>query len=342
MAHNNQTSNAQTTLAAFSHTAMTDGGVQHYASDESSDTGGTSPTTDTWSFDESDDRSDEMNETVTEWIDELVADIREAKGSERFQEWLDAQSAFHSYSVNNALLIRRQCPHATRVAGFHTWRNEFDRHVQEGESAIWIWRPIITERCPECENSESYHTQIGCEYDDTPPEEWDEGVVSFAPAPVFDVSQTEGEALPDLPTAATGDGSVLRTALLDASESLSVTVDIVPTADWTNGAADGICNFETVRSSVKVCERASDAAVAGTLIHEYTHAILHDSGSNDKRKQQEVEAEATAYIVGRHFGLNMEGSSFYLADWAGDDPDVIRERLDQINSAAQRLIDAIE
>jgi hypothetical protein len=320
--------------------ANVDDGEQ-YAPNETTDAGST-VTTDTWAFDESDNRSDEMTETVTQWIDELVDRVREATGTELFQEWLDAQSAFHSYSVKNALLIRRQCPNATRVAGFHTWRNEFDRHVQKGESAIWIRRPIITERCPKCENSESYHDRIGCDYNETSPEQWDEGLVGFSPAPVFDISQTEGEELADLPTAATGDGSALRTALLDASESLAVTVEIVPTADWTNGTADGICNFETARPSVEICERETDAAVAGTLIHEYAHAILHDGETDADRAQKEVEAEATAYIVGRHYGLNMEGSSFYLSSWAGDDPEVIRERLDQINATAQRLIEAIE
>lgn len=301
-----------------------------------------SVTADTWSFDESADRSDEMTETVTEWLDELVDRVREAQGSELFQKWLDAQCEFHSYSLKNALLIRRQKPNATKVAGFHTWKNEFDRYVQEGESAIWIWRPIITERCPKCENSERYHNQIGCEYDDTSPDEWHKGVVSFAPASVFDISQTEGEELPDLPTAATGDGTTLRTALLDASESLSVTVEIVPTDEWTHGTANGICNFETARPSIKVCERETDASVAGTLIHEYAHAMLHNDKTDGDRAQKEVEAEATAYIVGRHFGLDMDGSRFYLASWAGDEPDTIRERLDQINATAHRLIEAIE
>lgn len=38
------------------------------------------------------------------------------------------------------------------------------------------------------------------------PEEWSKGLVGFKPAPVFDVSQTEGEPLPELDTAATGCG----------------------------------------------------------------------------------------------------------------------------------------
>ena len=39
---------------------------------------------------------------------------------------------------NPRLLIKLQCPEATKVAGYNTWRNEFNRHVQEGEQAIWI------------------------------------------------------------------------------------------------------------------------------------------------------------------------------------------------------------
>jgi hypothetical protein len=333
--------NTSTQVKAEELTAThTDDGEQSVPNETDGDC--SSVTADTWTFDELADRSDEMTETVTEWLDELVDRVREAQGSELFQEWPDAQSAFHSHSLKNAVLIRRQCPHASKIAGFHTWRNEFDRYVQEGESAIWIWRPIITERCPQCENSERYHNQIGCEYDETAPDQWEEGVVGFSPAPVFDVSQTEGEPLPDLPMTATGDGSALRTALLDARGSLSVTVEIVPTDEWTHGTANGICNFETARPSVKVCERETDASVAGTLIHEYAHAILHNGEMDGDRAQKEVEAEATAYIVGRHFGLDMDGSRFYLASWAGEEPDAIRERLDQINATAHRLIEAIE
>jgi len=91
-----------------------------------------------------------------------------------------------------------------KIAGYNTWRNEFDRHVQEGEDAIWIWAPIITKQCPECENSQSYHEQSDCEYDETPPDEWSNGLVGFKPTSVFDVSQTEGEPLPELETEATG------------------------------------------------------------------------------------------------------------------------------------------
>ena len=139
-------------------------------------------------------RSDEMHSTIEHWVDDLVASVGDAQASEEFQERLDVQSRFHDYSYRNTLLIKRQCPEATRVAGYRTWQEEFDRHVQKGESAIWIWAPIIMAQCPECENSPSYHEEGDCESDKTPPEEWSEGLVGFKFTLVFDIVQTEGKA----------------------------------------------------------------------------------------------------------------------------------------------------
>jgi translation initiation factor 2 gamma subunit (eIF-2gamma) len=59
--------------------------------------------------------------------------------------------------------------------------------------------PIIRTQCPECEKSLNYHEDSDCDYDETPREEW-ERLVGFKSAPVFDVSQTEGDPLPDLDT----------------------------------------------------------------------------------------------------------------------------------------------
>ncbi|GAB7120926.1 hypothetical protein JCM9743_33960 [Natrinema sp. JCM 9743] len=155
-------------------------------------------------FDDSDTRHDEMHSTIEAWIQDLVDEVDDAVSSEQFTEWLDVQSRFHDYSHRNTLLIKLQCPHATRVAGYRTWQNEFDRHVKEGETAIWIWAPIIAKQCPDCGNSPSYHERSDCEYDETPLDSWEKGLVGFRPAPVFDISQTDGEPLPDLETEARG------------------------------------------------------------------------------------------------------------------------------------------
>lgn len=39
-----------------------------------------------------------------------------------FQAYLDVQSRFDRYSVSNAILITAQCPEATKLADFDTWK----------------------------------------------------------------------------------------------------------------------------------------------------------------------------------------------------------------------------
>jgi hypothetical protein len=51
------------------------------------------------------------------------------------------QARFHQYSFANTVLILCQCPTASRVAGFHTWRR-LGRQVRRGEHAIWILAPV--------------------------------------------------------------------------------------------------------------------------------------------------------------------------------------------------------
>jgi hypothetical protein len=298
------------------------------------------------SFDEADTRPDEMDSTIEAWIDDLVAGVDNAQASAEFQAWLDVQSRFHDYSYRNTLLIKQQCPEATRVAGYRTWQEEFDRHVQEGESAIWIWAPIITKQCPECENSPSYHKNSDCEYDETPLEEWSRSLVGFKPAPVFDISQTDGEPLPELKTEATGDSDDLVPQLLDAADEFDVTARIISEEEWSHGEAKGVCKGQSpvdTHPRVEVRNRENDADLARTLIHEYAHALLHFDGDDDsERSKREVEAEAIAYIVGRYCGLDTSGSAFYLAAWESDDPEVVRDRLGRISRTSEQLITVLE
>ena len=299
----------------------------------------------TVSFAETDTRRDEMHSTIEQWIEDLINLVDEATVSEAFQQWLDVQSRFHDYSHRNTLLIKRQCPEATKVAGYNTWRNEFDRYVKEGEQAIWIWAPIITTRCPSCENSPSYHDRSDCEYDETPREEWSKGLVGFKPVPVFDVSQTDGEPLPALETEAKGGNGELLPALLNTTDEFGLSAEIVPPEEWSYGNARGVCKEGSQGSGpvVEVIARENLADMATTLIHEYAHAMLHVGVEDDtERSKREVEAEAVAYIVGRYYGLDTSGSAFYLAAWESDDLEAVRERLSRISRTAQDIIDVVE
>jgi hypothetical protein len=298
-------------------------------------------------FEESETRREEMHESLEAWVEQFAERSNEARASEELQAWLDVQSCFHDYSYRNTLLIKHQCPGATKVAGYNTWTNEFDRYVQQGESAIWIWAPIIAKQCPECGNSKSYHTRSDCEYDETPPETWRRGLVGFKPVPVFDVSQTDGEPLPELETTTYDDGAgdELVRALLDAAPEFGVRATLVPPEEWTHGDAAGVCADRSAYDCsllVDVKDVENRAQVASVLAHEYAHALLHfDVEDPVERAKREVEAESTAYVVSRYFGLDASRSAFYVAAWDGDPANAIRERLHRITNVAQDIIEAV-
>ncbi len=67
----------------------------------------------------------------------------EAGHTETLTAFLNAMARFHKYSFGNVLLIARQCPTATYIAGMRTW-NELGRRVKRGEKGIAILAPMIS------------------------------------------------------------------------------------------------------------------------------------------------------------------------------------------------------
>ena len=166
------------------------------------------------------------------------------------------------------------------------------------------------------------------------------------PIKIGDVSQTEGDPLPDLDTEATGDTDGLVDRLTDAADTLGVTVLLVSADGWTHGEAKGIyeqLSLVDMHPRVDVRDRENDDDLARTVMHEYAHALLHfNVDDNTERSKCEVEVEAVAYVVGRYCGLKTSGSAFYLAAWASDDPEVVRERLGRISRTAEDVIEVLD
>ena len=123
---------------------------------------------------------------------------------------------FHKYSWHNVALIATQCPTATRVAGFHTWRT-MGRFVRKGEKGIAILAPIVGRRNADADQDDSKR------------------VLGFRAAYVFDVAQTDGEPLPEVAEAAGDPGS--QTAALRAAIVASGIA--VESSDDLDGARTG-------------------------------------------------------------------------------------------------------
>lgn len=258
----------------------------------------------------------------SEALKRLESGIARLTTSDAWQDWLAVQSRFHRYSFYNTLLILTQRPEATRVAGFHTWR-ELGRHVLKGAHGIWILAPM-TRRVRDDDNDDSEPVRI---------------ISGFKPVTVFDVAQTDGEDLPEVCTRLEGeDEHGVFSRLAAVADSIGYRVEDAEIAGGTNGD----CAFDLRRIRVEV--RNTPAQRVKTLAHELAHAILHEGFSD--RGLAELEAESTAFVVCSALGVSSDQYSFgYVAGWAGGGDQAlaaIKASGERIHQAADAILTRLE
>ena len=108
------------------------------------------------------------NKNIDKIIDRLQNGVREIFEGDNFKHYLEVMAKFHTFSSYNWQLIYEQCPNATKLAGYVQWKRDFNRHVKKGEKAIRILAP-----------------RFGAG-----------GMRGFKEVCIFDISQTEGDPLP--------------------------------------------------------------------------------------------------------------------------------------------------
>jgi antirestriction protein ArdC len=262
----------------------------------------------------------------TNALEQLAEGIAQLTSSDRWQDWLLMQSRFHHYSFNNTLLIMLQRPDATRVAGFNAWR-KLDRFVRKGEKGIWILAPMVykasTDNKPETDDA----TKV---------------IRGFKPVPVFDLSQTDGQELPEICIRLMGDqpGDIYD-HLRCVAHGLGFTVE----EDFLDGGTYGECSHTEKR--IRLEARNDERQQVKTLAHELGHAILHEpsEGRPNSRPLLELEAESVAYVVCQNLGIETSDYSFgYVATWAGGNDEAqkaIRASGTRIQRAAGAILTAL-
>src|SRR5258706_13203465 len=95
---------------------------------------------------------EEVNKRTKEAVDFLVAAL-ESGHSEVLTAYLGAMAKFRNYSYGNIMLIARQKPDATHVAGYRTWTS-LRRFVRRGEKGIFILPPMVGNNRNKDENAE--------------------------------------------------------------------------------------------------------------------------------------------------------------------------------------------
>lgn len=245
------------------------------------------------------------------------------------EEWLSAMvaaSRFHDYSLGNWLLLWSQAESrattVTRPAGYRTWQ-KLGRQVRKGENGYRILAPVTR--------------RVRDDRDDA--EEQERRVVGFRVVSVFDVSQTDGEPLPDFgPRLLTGDGDA---HVLESAISMIETEGYSYSLGELRGP-NGVTKPGT--KEVIVDTHLDGAQVIKTTIHELAHVLMHaDTAEVACRGRVEVEAESVAYVVCGVSGMDTTNYSVqYVARWAEGTADPERTLLttaERILGVARKILD---
>jgi antirestriction protein ArdC len=227
----------------------------------------------------------------TKALEILHAGVTHLMTSDGWREALKVKSRFHQYSFFNSMLILSQKPDATLVAGYRKWL-ELKRFVRRGEKGLVILAPML-KRDPDAPET----TRL----------------IGFKTAYVFDISQTDGEPLPQpvKPTLLAGDSERIQQLLAQlevfaTSQGIQVRLAVVGSA---LGVYRPLVRQISLRPDLKPLQRLK------TFVHELAHALLHDLET--QRNVAELEAESCAFLVCHELGLDTSQYSFaYLAHWA--------------------------
>jgi antirestriction protein ArdC len=270
-------------------------------------------------------KATELNANIRRTIAQLANETDAARQSELFRTYLKTSAAFWNYSWHNQLLIWLQRREASYVGGYHTWL-KCGRFVRKGEQGISILAPMFfKEKATMADGNEQEGKRI-----------W------FKVAYVFDISQTDGEPLPELPTKSVGArGQDMLDRLLRFADSRGITVRFVDRCQLNGAAGTSRGNEIDIRTN-----ETDITSQAATLAHEIAHSLLHWTAGGEKitsrdgkeidKQQRELEAEATAYTVCSYFGIQSP-SDFYLATYKVT-PAMLLEAVETIATTVKTIL----
>ena len=232
--------------------------------------------------------------------------------------------------------------------GYQAWQKNFNRHVKRGEKGIRILAPAPYKIKEERDKLDPVTGEVMLDKDGTPQtEEVEVKIPAFRAVSVFDVSQTDGEPLPELET------KELLSTVEGYEDFIKAVTYVAPAPigfEDIPGDSKGYFNIEENRIAVQ--EGMSESQTLKTMVHETAHSMLHNKEVNREdilapakdRNTKEIEAESIAFTVCRHFGIDTSEYSFsYIAGWSsGRDMKELKSSLDTIRRTASELITGIE
>lgn len=273
---------------------------------------------------------EEQRAKQADLMKEAVAQVLTSEG---WRRWARLRARCNRYSFNNLCLIVSQRPDASVVMKYGDWK-PFGRWVlpasEERGAPIQIFAPLF--RRPTAEEIAAGHD----------PER--KVLYAFKLVPVFDVSQTDGDPLPEPPESQpiTGDSHAHLIPLLENLAGQLGFMVVEKPASLLHGAG-GYCDYSN--GVIAVLDEQAPNAKVRTLIHELAHAlgVKGTTGSEYSRAQAEVIVETVTFIVADGLGLDTSGDSIpYVAGWGqADEAEAITKFGAIVDKVARQIEDAI-
>ena len=283
-----------------------------------------------------------MNSKVQELLKQLEERMAKINRAELTRLLIARTKHHHNYSINNSLMAGMQlCRQQGRdfclkafsdlwLAPFTIW-NKWGYRVQRGARALDVLTPIKYKR--EKKQTEPSHNieSEAADYN-----------VFFTLKPVFDVSQTEKPVKNDNMLhrqTSIVTSSLSFTDLLSKIHVAGIKVEFLPLKEGLGGYI--------INNSITINANNTTEAQYATMLHEFGHFCLGHTSANriQSRSVEELEAEATAYVVGNQLGIEIL-SEFYIAAWNGDGKAITKSlgNIDRAVKAALKLlgIDGLE
>ncbi|KRF34433.1 ArdC-like ssDNA-binding domain-containing protein [Nocardioides sp. Soil805] len=306
-------------------------------------------------------------------LDALQGQLSEAVAAlvtgEDWKRALSFAAQFRSRSFNNTMLIYTQHlaaynegrvpnPTPTYVAGFHQWLS-LGRHVEKGQHGYGILAPVTARFASSSPADPASWHPLGRGEKPGPRESVKSKLIGLKPTHVWDVSQTAGDPVPELPRPNLLHGEApagLWDGLADQITGLGFELRLVSSAAAIGGA-NGLTDFLAREVSIRM--DMDDAAQMKTLAHELGHVLLHAPRDNVvstnlatdatlHRGIAEVEAESIALMVGAAHGLDTSSYTVpYVSTWAASVPgktpvEVIQSTAERVRNTALSVLEDLD
>lgn len=285
-------------------------------------------------------RNQELAIKIDNFIKELANAVQGELTGEKVAEYLNFKKRFRKYSFHNTILMFVQKPNATYVAGFKAWK-KMGVSVNKGAKAITIIAPVKKKEEDLKPNDDGTEGEVITKSNRT----------KFVAVPVFDISDTnavEKGIKPEKPEwhdpntpSETADKIYEYVLEFCKDKGIKITHDAARGGEmgWASG------DHVNLTSNISGLNRLS------TLIHEIAHSLLHFKDSSvffgdlsteiQTYEEGELQAEAVAFTVLKHYDMDVKHSPTYMALWRAD-KDAVIKNMTIINKTANFIIDGID